>query len=164
MITLDDALEKIEQSFVCIQREKDKIEIPALKEIERSMKVRIHTKGKDSFGDDIGKNSKRKGRYSPGYEKRKREGFTDSRGRRYAGTNDLYPINLELFGDMRRSYSVFSLRGQNVMGFQDDFQKMKADKMGEYYRTSIFRPSKQELEDSKEVFVKQIESVLKKCL
>ena len=62
----------------------ESVSIPFLKEIERSNKRRIHNKGLDSNNVTIGRKSKRKGRYSPGYEKKKRV---------VSGDSNLYPIN-----------------------------------------------------------------------
>jgi hypothetical protein len=140
---VDSAYKKLEES-------KDYIEIPALKEGERSMKRRIHNAGQDSGGNIIGVKGKRRGLYSPGYARFKA---------RIA--NPLYPINLQLYGDLLRGYTVGKLGDRNVLQFQDEFSKKKAAWAETNYKTEIFRHSEQELEDIKEVWLLQFEDVMK---
>ena len=145
-------LEKfIVKAYDRLSESKDSIEIPALKECERSMKQRIHNKGTDSSGNRIGLKNKYAGKYSPGYEKRKAK---------ISGDN-LYPINLQLEGDLIKGYTVGSSGGKNVLQFQDDFSKRKAEFAEKNYNTEIFKPAAQELEDVKEVFLIGFEEALR---
>lgn len=127
-----------------IARQKDFIEIPALKELEGSMKQRIHNKGQDYDGTRIGIKSKRAGLYSPGYERFKAK---------KVGQANLYPINLQLSGDLLKDYTVGKENGENVIKFQTESARLKAGVNEGRYNTEVFRPSSQELEDLKEVYL-----------
>lgn len=147
-INLEDFISK---AYDKMSKSKDSIEIPALKECERSMKQRIHNKGTDSDGNRIGLLGARKGLYSPGYAAKKAK---------ISGDN-LYPINLQLEGDLIKGYTVGRSGGKNVLQFQDDFSKKKAGYAEENYKVEIFKPSAQELEDVKEVFLIGFEEALR---
>lgn len=134
-------------------KKKDLIEIPTLKELEGSLKQRIHNEGKDSENETIGVKGKRKGKYSPSYEKRKKEVVGE----------DVYPINLQLNGDLLRGYTVGTEGGRNVLKFQDDLSKKKMARHEKSYNTEIMKPSSQELDDMKEVLITQVEIALKEA-
>lgn len=132
----------------------ESVSIPFLKEIERSNKRRIHNKGLDSSGKDvIGRKSERRGRYSPGYEKKKRA---------ISGDSNLYPINLQLSGNLLRSQTVGTEQGKPVLKFQDGrvypispgFDGKPSSLMAIHekrYNTSIVKPSGQQMKDGGEV-------------
>ena len=139
--------------------------IPYLKELEGSTKQRIHNKGLDSDGQIIGAKSKRGGRYSPGYEKQKRK---------KSGV-ELYPINLQLNGDLSRAYTVGIFANKPVLQFHrgklypssakfDGKPASLAAIHSANYNTDIYRPSDEQLEDAKEVLIKGIEDVLRRSL
>jgi hypothetical protein len=129
----------------------DQIAIPYLKELEGSTKQRIHNKGLDSDGKQIGLNNKRAGRYSPGYEKRKRDGGKIN-GKNYAGSGqDVYPINLQVHGDLLRSFTVGTESGTPVLRFQDQENSNKAAYAEKNYNTDIYRPTTDQLADNEEV-------------
>ncbi len=142
----------IDRGYQILEEKKDFIEIPALKEAERSMKRRIHNAGKDSDGGRIGIKTARAGKYSPGYEKQKEK---------ISGASNLYPINLQLRGDLLKGYTVGQLDGRNVLEFQDPLSRKKAERQEKNYKTEIFRPSDQELEDVKEVLILQFEDAMR---
>lgn len=150
IVELDKVLGVVNQY---IEANSDFIEIPTLLEIERSMKMRIHNEGKDSDDNILGTKNDRKGKYSPGYERYK--------GRK-KGTGDMYPINLQFEGDLIKGYTVGTTNNKNVLKFQDDLSVTKAAKQELNYKTEIFRPSVDELEDAKEVMRAQAESLLRK--
>jgi hypothetical protein len=157
--TLDTILARL--TFV-IQQNNDDIELPALKELEGSMKQRIHNKGQDSDGKRIGLNSKRKGLYTKSYEKKKRDGGIIG-GRIYAGSGgNLYPINLQLHGDLLKDFTVGISRGRNVLQFQTSIATKKAERHEKSYNTAIYKPSEDELEGFKDVLVISVGEVLKK--
>ena len=74
---------------------------------------------------------------------------------------DIYPINLELNSDLRKGYTTGTASGVNVIKFQDDLSQKKAGRHEENYKTEIFKPSLNNLEDAKEVMRKQGEAVLR---
>ena len=144
----------------------DRIHIPYLKEIEGSTKQRIHNKGKDSEGNTIGVKNKRHGRYSPGYEKRKGK---------IAGGH-LYPINLQLHGDLLKSFTVGTKAGAPVLEFNDTAVSYPAGKgfdgkpstlaaiHEKTYKTEIYKPSKAQLQDAEEVLELGVRDALKRTL
>lgn len=142
-------LSKIEKIFL---EGFDYAATPYFKELEGSAKQRIHRDGLDSKGKLIGAKSKRKGRYSPGYEKQKRK---------RSGSN-VYPINLQVDGNLSRAYTVGTSQGKPVLQFQDGSIYPISSKFDgkpsslvalheSYYKTEIYRSSKQELKDAKEI-------------
>lgn len=151
-IKISDLAKELDKAIAGIIKARDFIEVPTLKEIEGSMKQRIHNNGTDSKGMVIGINSPRKGKYSPGYEKRKAE---------ITGEDNLYPINLQLHGDLIKGYTTGRSGDANVLQFQDDLSRKKAGRHEEYYEAEIMRPSESELEDAKEVMRSQAKDVLK---
>lgn len=150
-IDLKNLEQAIIKGYEVLEKRRDFIEIPALKEAEGSMKQRIHNLGKDSDGRRIGLNNKRAGKYSPGYEKRKIK---------IVGANNIYPINLQLKGDLIKGYTVGRSGERNVLEFQDELSRKKAGWAEENYKTELFKPSDQELEDIKEVWLLQFEDAM----
>lgn len=128
----------------------DSVTIPYLKELEGSIKQRLHTKGEDSSGQLIGAKNKRKGRYSPGYEKKRSK----------AGKS-ISPIDLEYHGDLRRSFTVGTSFGKPVLEFQDKENAKKAAYNEKNFNTELFKPSDQELDDGIEVMIIGVEELLK---
>lgn len=159
--TVDLALKRV--AHVMTTR-RDAFEIPALKELEGAMKQRIHNKGKDVTGERIGVKGRLAGKYSPAYERRKKAGGVFN-GRRFAGTGEanIYPINLQLHGDLMKGFTVGDLSGQNVLEFQDELSRTKAGRHEEEYNTVIYKPSDDELEGFTEVWLDQFEDVLKEA-
>lgn len=151
-LNVERLIKSIEKGYEVLERSKDAIEIPALKEAEGSMKRRIHNSGQDSEGNRIGIKSKRGGLYSKGYERRKGK---------IVGEGNLYPINLQLRGDLLKGYTVGQLQGRNVLEFQDDLSRKKAGRHEENYNTELFKPSQQELEDIQEVWLLGFEEALR---
>ncbi len=155
----------LEKLAVIAIKDIDSIHIPFLKEIEGSTKQRIHNNGKDSNGNIIGIKNKRHGRYSPGYERKKRK---------IAGEH-LYPINLQLTGDLMRSFSVGKKGDKPVLEFHDMSIYPISNKfdgkpsslaaiLEKIYKTDIYRPSNEQLEDAKEVLRLGVREALKKAL
>ena len=144
-VTIDQLFDKLDDVFNAIARNKDQIEIPPLLEIEGAMKQRIHTDGIASDGTQIGD------KYSRGYERFK--------GRK-VGQGDLYPINLQLEGDLIKGYTTGNKGGENVLMFQDTFSRDKAGWNEENYNKPIFKPAPQEIEDGGEIFQSQVRDVL----
>jgi hypothetical protein len=124
---------------------RDEFEIPALKRLEGDVKFRIHNEGLASDGTKIG------ARYSSIYEKFKAQ---------IVGTGNLYPINLELYGDLRKSLTTGVEGGLNVMGFQDDVNRKKAAVNETRYRKDIYKPSGSEVQDMGETLALQIRDVI----
>ncbi len=145
-VTFDQLFERLDEVANAIARNKDKIEIPPLLEIEGAMKQRIHTNGIASNGTQIGD------KYSRGYERFK--------GRK-VGQGDLYPINLQLEGDLIKGYTTGNKGGENVLMFQDSFSRDKAGWNEENYNKDIFKPTVQEIEDGGEIFISEVRDVLK---
>ena len=145
-----------------LKSRKDEVEIPALKELEGAMKQRIHNKGQDVNGDRIGIKGKLAGLYSKGYEKRKEKGGTFS-GRKFAGTGagNLYPINLQLHGDLLKDFTVGVSGGNTVLEFQTPLSAIKAARHEDTYNTVIYQPSEAELEGFKDVYIAGLEEVLR---
>lgn len=143
LLRLENAIEKIYHS-------KDEVEIPCLKEVERSIKRRIHNEGKDTNGDQIGIKGKRGGKYSPAYEKFKMKIVGDS----------IYPINLQLYGDLIKGYGVAVKNGSNVICFLDELSELKMTKMEKLYKTDIIRPSNEDLDNLKEIYLTRLKNVL----
>jgi hypothetical protein len=127
------------------------IAVPYLKELEGSTKQRIHNEGKDSDGQQIGLKNERKGKYSKGYENRKKK---------IVGEGNLYPINLQLKGDLLRSFTVGNENGIPVLRFQDEENANKAAYNEKNFKTDIYKPTTQQLEDAKEVMVIGIREVM----
>lgn len=155
----------LERAAYALQTRKDEVDIPALKELEGSMKQRIHNKGLDSNGERIGIKGKLAGKYSPGYEKRKRDGGIIA-GRSFSGTGEanLYPINLQLHGDLLKGFTVGTSGGNSVLEFQDELSRVKAGRHEDNYNTEIYRPSESEMDDFKEVYLAGFEEVLRDAL
>lgn len=150
-MTAKEALKKIDDGIGQLIKNKDAIEIPTLMEIEGAVKQRVHNQGLDSNGVTIGVNGKNKGKYTRSYERFKARKVGE----------DIYPINLELNSDLRKGYTTGTASGVNVIKFQDDLSQKKAGRHEENYKTQIFRPSLNNLEDAKEVMRKQGEAVLR---
>ncbi len=144
-------IEQIVSSFNNIAENVESVALPYLKELEGSTKQRIHNKGKDSEGDTIGAKSKRVGKYSPGYEKIKGK---------VVGSGNLYPINLQLKGDLFRSFTVGLSQGKYVLRFQDEKNAAKAGYAERNYKVDIYRPSNDQLEDSTEVLADAMKDFL----
>lgn len=167
-MTLDETGKIIQAALKNIINNDDRIAIPYLKEIEGSTKQRIHNQGKDSNDEIIGINSKGKGRYSPGYERSKsiQLGYTKKlkKGQRKTGTESyeqIYPINLQLKGDLLRAYTVGIEGDKSVLKFQDDFNSNKAAWNEKNFKTDIYRPSDEQLEDSKEILLESVQEVIR---
>lgn len=172
-IPIDQLASKIEMAFEVLAREKDSIEIPALKECEGSMKQRIHNRGQDSDGNRIGIKGKNKGLYSKPYEKYKLEalgykkvrGYTTKSGKDvesfyrrkvkddsgYGG--NLYPINLQLRGDLSKNFTVGVKNETNVLEFQDELSAKKVERHEKSYNTDIYKPSQSEIEGVRDVYI-----------
>lgn len=144
-IRIDQLYDRIDEVFSAIAKNKDRIEIPPLLEIEGAMKQRIHNNGISSDGTAIGD------KYSRGYERFK--------GRK-VGQGDLYPINLQLEGDLIKGYTTGNKGGENVLMFADDFSRDKAGWNEKNYNKVIFKPSEVEVEDGGEIFQSQVRDVL----
>lgn len=145
-----------------VENHRDEIEIPALKEMEGSMKQRIHNKGQDSSGDRIGSKTERQGKYTKGYERRKTNGGLIG-GRTYAGSGgNIYPINLQVHGDLLKDFTVGTKENLNVLEFQTDLSRKKAERHEKSYKTDIYRPSDNELEGFKDVLLIGIDEVIRK--
>lgn len=159
-VKVDEILAKIAYA---VTAGRDEIEIPTLKELEGAMKQRIHNKGQDSKGERIGINSKLKGLYTKGYERKKRDGGVFN-GRSYAGSGDthIYPINLQLHGDLMKEFTVGVKNGLNVLEFQTDLARKKVERHEKSYNTVIYKPSDEELEDAKEIMRIGVRTVLRK--
>lgn len=142
---------QIVESFKNIAENVESVALPYLKDLEGSTKQRIHNKGQDSEGDTIGIKSKRGGKYSPGYEKRKGK---------IVGDGNLYPINLQLKGDLFRSFTVGLSQGKYVLRFQDEKNAAKAGYAESNYKVDIYRPSNGQLEDSTEVLADAMKDFL----
>lgn len=139
----------------------DKIRLPYMKEMEASTKDRIHNLGLDSDNKKIGLKSKRKGRYSPGYAKRKRKAEDK--------------INLRDEGELMRAYTVGQEHGEAVLKFTDvvTYKSGKgfdgkpaslAEIHSVTYNTDIYRPSNEQLKDNEEVIEINLRKVLKNAL
>jgi hypothetical protein len=98
----------------------------------------------------IGK--ERAGKYSPGYERVKVK---------KVGAGDLYPINMQLKGDLLREFTVGLNNGQYVLKFQTELAAIKVAAAEKNYKTDIYRPSNDQLEDAKEVLIEGVKNVLK---
>lgn len=144
------AIQDIAKSLHFVANNIESVALPYLKDIEGSTKQRIHNKGKDSNNQIIGTNSKRGGKYSPGYEKRKSK---------IVGSN-IYPINLQLKGDLLRSFTVGISNGVYVLRFQDDQNTLKAAYNEERYNADIYKPSNDQLDDAKEVLIDSMKELL----
>jgi len=151
-LNVERLIKAVEKGYETLERSKDSIEIPALKEAEGAIKRRIHNDGQDSEGNRIGIKSKRGGLYSKGYERRKGK---------IVGAGNLYPINLQLRGDLLKGYTVGIFQGRNVLKFQDELSQKKAGWNEENYNTELFKPSQQELEDVQEVWILGFEEALR---
>lgn len=152
-IPLDQLASKLEMAFEVLAREKDSIEIPALKECEGAMKQRIHNRGQDSDGNRIGIKGKNKGLYSKPYEKYKEK---------ISGGN-LYPINLQLRGDLLRSLTVGKTSETNVLEFTDELATKKVERHENSYNTEIYRPSQSEIEGVRDVYIAGFKKALEKA-
>ncbi len=150
--SISNIVKSLNNKLVVLAENVDGISVPYLKELEGAIKQRIHNKGKDSDGNTIGSKTKRAGRYSPGYEKKKVK---------KVGESNLYPINLQYEGDLLRSFTVGNSQNKNVLRFQDDDNSNKAAWNEDNYNTEIYRPSEQELEDMEEVLRDSIEEFLR---
>lgn len=154
VITVEQILAKIQAGLIFIAQNKDYVEIPALKGMEGSIKRRIHNEGKDSNGDTIGIKGKRGGRYSPAYEKFKKK---------ITGTENLYPINLQLDGDLIKGYGVGVNNGKNVIDFLDELSKKKIEKHETNYKTEIIKPSASDLEEFKMIYINRLKTVIRQA-
>ena len=130
----------------------ESVALPYLKELEGSTKQRVHNKGQDSDGDTIGSKGKRGGKYSPGYEKRK--------GKK-VGSGNLYPINLQYSGDLLREFTVGLSGGKYVLKFQTELAAIKVGAAEKNYKTDIYQPSEDQLDDAKEVLADSMKDFLK---
>jgi hypothetical protein len=147
-----NAIEKITQSFFLIAENLESVSLPYLKELEGSTKQRVHNKGKDSEGNIIGIKGKNGGKYSPGYEKKK--------GKK-VGNGNLYPINLQYKGDLFREFTVGLESGKYVLKFQTELSSIKVAAAEKNYKTDIYKPSDDQLDDAKEVLVEGVKDFLK---
>ena len=154
----------IENTLKSLVDNVDTIAIPYLKEIEGSTKQRIHNKGLDSNNQQIGINAPRAGRYSPGYERRKKNGGIIN-GRKYSGSGErIYPINLQVHGNLKRSFTVGTANNKAVLRFQEDKQSEIAAFNEKNFNAEIYRPSDEQLEDMKEVLILSLEDFLRREL
>lgn len=143
-------MKDLDKSLANIAENVDSVALPYLKELEGSTKQRIHNFGKDSDNNTIGSKSTRGGRYSPGYERKK--------GKIVGG--DLYPINLQMKGDLMKSFTVGLELGKPVLKFQDELNAKKAGYAEKNYKTEIYKPSEDQLEDAVEVLIDGIKEFL----
>jgi hypothetical protein len=158
-MNLKSTQERITKTLNDVVNSVDQVAIPYLKELEGSTKQRIHNKGRDSDHQQIGIKNKRAGRYSPGYEKRKKKGGKIN-GTQYAGSGeDIYPINLQLHGDLLRSFTVGTAQGKPVLRFQDDFNSNKAAWNERNFKTEIYKPSEDQLDAAKEILLSELKSI-----
>lgn len=155
-----DILKKVN---LIIKDKKDEIEIPALKELEGAMKQRIHNKGLDSNGDKIGMRGALQGKYTKAYERRKEKGGKFNK-RYYAGSGEehIYPINLQLHGDLLKEFTVGVKDGVNVLEFQTELAAKKVERHETTYKTKIYEPSKKDQEGFKDVLLLGVGEVLRK--
>ena len=158
--TVEEILKKV---GIIISEKKGEIEIPALKELEGAMKQRIHNKGLDSNGDKIGIKGALLGKYTKAYERRKTKGGNFNK-RRYAGSGEehIYPINLQLHGDLLKDFTVGVKDGVNVLEFQTELAAKKVERHETTYKTKIYEPSKKDQEGFREVLLTQVGEVLRK--
>jgi len=152
---MNKTVAEIQKSFGAIAEKIESVALPYLKEIEGSTKQRIHNKGQDSDGNTIGIKGKRSGKYSPGYEKKKGK---------IVGSGNLYPINMQLKGDLLRDFTVGLTSGKYVLKFQTELSSIKVAAAEKNYKTDIYRPSESQLDDAKEVLIEGIKDVLKELL
>ena len=139
--------------------------------MEGAMKQRIHNKGLDSVGDRIGMKTNRAGfdvarlgKYTKQYERRKENGGKIG-GRVYAGSGDnIYPINLQLHGDLMKDFTVGIDDGRSVLHFQSELSPKIVEKQEKNYNTVIYKPSENEKEGFKDVLLEGVGEVFKKYL
>jgi hypothetical protein len=145
---MENTINRLSKDLQFIANNVDSIAIPYLKELEGSIKNRIHNLGKDSNGAVIGIRGKRQGKYSPGYERVKAIAVN-----RDPDNRNVYPINLQLNGDLLRQFTVGTQSGKPVLKFQTDLEATKAAAHELNYKTEIHRPSESELDDGLEVLI-----------
>ncbi len=136
---VNNFVEKLQEAWI---NDVPGVTIPYFKELEGSTKQRIHNDGQDSDGQTIGMKNERKGKYSTGYAKRKAKIVGDAR---------LYPINLQLRGDLIRKFTTGTEAGKPTLKFQTQEAANIAAYNEQNFKTDIYRPSTQQMDDAKEV-------------
>ena len=136
---LDNIVQKIKDAWL---ENVPSATVPYFKELEGSTKQRIHNDGMDSDGVQIGLKNSRKGSYSPGYARRKVK---------IVGEANLYPINLQLLGDLLGAFTTGTEGGKPTLKFQTENAANIAAYNEKNFKTDIYRPSRQQLDDANEV-------------
>ena len=129
-----------------LNRSLDECEIPALKDIEQGMKRRIHNRGNATDGTPIGQ-------YSLPYAKRRREAGRQVRR-----------VDLEFEGDMRRDLTVGTSGKENVLGFKNKFENLKAASHEERYGKEIYTPSESEINRATKSYEKCVSELVAKAI
>lgn len=126
-----------------------RFEIAALKTVERLIKSRVHNDGKQTSGAPIGKYVSRQ-HIKKRVAKQRQVGYVD----------------LQLYGDLIKGYTVGKSSGKNVFGFLTDLQRLKME--GNELRKAGGRPianaSKGEQAQMDRAYTKEFNFVTEKFL
>lgn len=157
-------LKKVLRNLRAVRTSSGKILKTALVSVQSEMVERIHTKGKDSKGGNIGKYStdpisiskKNQARntgqtfFKGGYKEYKTKiGFSGSK------------VNLENTGQMRQDFSIIDISKTALgLGFKNDLNADKSEWMEDKYNKKIYSSTKKE----KKIAIKVVEFEINRIL
>ena len=145
-IKITDVVINIREAEKCFagQNKRD-IQFPVLKLQEGNSKARIFNEGKASDNTSLG-----------AYKNARYKAFRQSIGRQ-TGYKDL-----EVFGDLRRNFTVGTNGDDIVLGFATDKARLIAVGQEQQTGKEIWKPTKEEINDIKKAAVKRIRECLRK--
>jgi hypothetical protein len=114
----------------------------AVQSIHSFMQQRIFQDGNDSQNRPLGKYSLKYARYREGLGRQ-----TDNK-------------DLNLFGDLERSFAVGQLNEEPVIGFTKRKSFLIADGQEGQVNRKIFRPTKEELNEGYKIYANEIQKIL----
>lgn len=150
--TIDEVITKMERGFDCLEKNLDAVALPAMKSLEGAMGQRIHNDGKKSDGSSIGEYSARYAKYRQ--SKGRQTGYVDLedtstlRSALQTGEVNGKPV---LMLNPNVGYEKSSKRAKEIAGYHED------------HYGEIYKPTKDEMEEVKEIIKLQLGKQVKKC-
>lgn len=176
-MTVEELADNVANSGPQIKEAISRVQLAVLQQVEGAIKYRIFNKGRDASGTRIGKYTPLKTRNQQRtLDKIKR---SKARAKLVGRKNNLSPymrkrvaagrqvsyVDLEFTGGLRDSIVRGTQGGKQVIGFANQGAYEIAGYLEEFYKNSIFTPTKKEMKDALALFAdlmgKELQKIIK---